>query len=176
MQLVWTGGISGSESRFKRKRTLTGLFELGNIQWGTRGVCERPDRPLGQNARPMIEPISDLPGNVLGYRVSDELTDADYADVLAPALRGAAAAGEVRLLLVATKGFDLGSFKSRFEDLRNDPELDLGHSKDWKRVAVAADANFIFRAAFPAVAKMIPVETKLFGLGDEDEARAWVAG
>ena len=124
----------------------------------------------------MIEPLADLPGGALGYLVTEELTDADYADVLAPALRAAAAAGEVRLLLVAAKGFDLMSFKARFEDLRNDPELDLGHSKDWKRVAIVADANFIFRAAFPAVAQMLPVEAKLFGAGDEAEAKSWVVG
>lgn len=124
----------------------------------------------------MIEPIADMPGGALGYRVSGELTDADYAEVLAPALRAAAAAGEVRLLLAAIRGFDLGSLKSRFEDLRSDPELDLGHSKDWKRVAIVAEANFVFRAAFPAVAKVIPVETKLFGLGEEAEAKAWVTG
>ncbi len=124
----------------------------------------------------MIEPLSEMPSGVLGYRVTDELSDADYADVLSPALRAAAAAGEVRLLMVASKGFDLMSFKSRFEALRNDPELDLGHSKDWKRVAIVADANFIFRAAFPAVAKMLPVEAQLFGLDDEAEAKSWVAG
>jgi SpoIIAA-like len=124
----------------------------------------------------VIEPIADMPGGTLGFSVADELTDADYADVLAPALRAAAAAGEVRLLLVAAKGFDLGSLKSRFETLRNDPELDIGHSKDWKRVAIAADANFIFRAAFPAVAKILPVDAKLFGIYDEADAKSWVAG
>ncbi len=124
----------------------------------------------------MIEPIADLPGAAIGFLVTDALTDSDYAETLAPALRAAAAAGEVRLLLVAAKGFDLMSFKSRFEDLKNDPELDLGHSKDWKRVAVVADANFIFRAAFPAVAQMLPVEAKLFGVDDEAEAKTWVLG
>ncbi len=122
----------------------------------------------------MIEPIADMPARATGFRVSGELTDADYADVLAPALREAAGTGEVRLLFVGDKSFDLMSLKSRFESLRNDPELDLGHSKDWKRVAVVADANFLIRAAFPAVAKVIPVEVKLFGLGDEQDARAWV--
>ena len=123
----------------------------------------------------MITPIAEMPGVAIGFHVSEELTDADYADVLAPALRAAAAAGEVRLLLAADKGFDLGSLKSRFEALRNDPELDIGHSKDWKRVAIVADANFIFRAAFPAVAKVIPVDVKLFGIKDEAEAKSWVA-
>ncbi|HVW46466.1 MAG TPA: STAS/SEC14 domain-containing protein [Solirubrobacterales bacterium] len=124
----------------------------------------------------MIEPIVEMPDGTLGYRVTDALTDADYADVLAPALRAAAAAGEVRLLLLATKGFDLGTLRSRFEEMRGDPELDLGHSKDWKRVAIVAEANFILRTAFPAVAKVLPVETRLFGLDDESEARSWIVG
>jgi SpoIIAA-like len=123
----------------------------------------------------MIERIDDMPAPAIGFRVAEALTDADYADTLAPALREAAGAGEVRLLLAAAKGFDLGSLKSRFETLRNDPDLDIGHSKDWKRVAIAADANFIFRAAFPAVAKVLPVDAKLFGIKDEAEAKSWVA-
>jgi hypothetical protein len=122
----------------------------------------------------VIEPIAEVPAGVTGFRITDELTDADYADVLAPGLRAAAASGEVRLLLAAAKGFDLITLKSRFQELRNDPELDLGNSKDWKRVAIVADANFIFRAAFPAFSQLVPVEAKLFGLGDEDDAKSWV--
>ncbi len=93
---------------------------------------------------------------------------------MAPGLRAAAGTGEVRLMLVGTKGFDLMSFKARFETARNDPDLDLGHKRDWRRVAVVADTNFVVRAAFPAVAKAIPVDVKLFGLGDEAKARAWI--
>jgi hypothetical protein len=124
----------------------------------------------------VIEPIEDMPAGAIGFRVTGELSDADYKDVLAPALREAAGAGDVRLLLAADKGFDLGTLKSRFEELRSDPELDLGHSKDWKRVAIAADANFIYRAAFPALSKVVPVEIKLFGVDDVDAAKAWVLG
>ena len=124
----------------------------------------------------MIEPIADVPDGVVAYRIIGELTDGDYADVLAPGLRAAAAAGEVRLLLAAAKGFDLVTLKSRFQELRDDPELDLGNSKDWKRVAIVADANFIFRAAFPAFSQLVPVEAKLFGVDDEAAAKSWVAG
>ncbi len=124
----------------------------------------------------MIERIEDMPAGAIGFQVTGELSDADYADVLAPALREAAGVGDVRLLLAADKGFDLGTLKSRFEELRSDPELDLGHSKDWRRVAIAADANFVYRAAFPALSKVIPVEVKLFGVADVAEAKAWVTG
>ena len=122
----------------------------------------------------MIEPIADMPAGTIGFRVEGELTDADYEGTLAPGLKAAAGTGEVRLMLVGTKGFDLMSFKSRFEAARNDPDLDLGHKKDWRRVAVVADTNFVVRAAFPAVAKAIPVDVKLFGLGDEAKARTWI--
>jgi SpoIIAA-like len=124
----------------------------------------------------VIETIEDMPAEVIGFRVTGELTDDDYRDVLVPALKGAAASGEVRLLLVGAEGFDLGSLKTRFEAVRKDPELDLGHSKDWRRVAVVAEANFFIRQLFPGVAKVIPVEVKLFDPKDEAKARTWVAG
>jgi hypothetical protein len=124
----------------------------------------------------VIEPITDTPTGVLGFRVTGEMTDADYQDVLAPALKAAAASGEVRLLLVGAEGFDLASLKSRFEAVRNDPDLDLGHRKDWRRVAVVAEANFLIRQLFPAVSKVIPVEVKLFDPKDETDAKSWVAG
>ena len=123
----------------------------------------------------MIEPIADMPPGAIGFRVEGEMTDADYADVLAPALREAAGTGEVRMLFVGDKSFDLMGLKSRFESLRNDPSLDLGHSKDWRRVAVVAEANFLVRGLFPSLAKVIPVEVKLFDPKDEAEARTWVA-
>ena len=122
----------------------------------------------------MIEAIADMPGGTLGFRVTDELTDSDYADVFAPRLRDAAVAGEVRLLMVAAKGFDIGSLRGRFEAARSDPDLDLGHSKDWRRVAIVADAGLLFRRSFPVFARIIPVDMKLFGSGDEAEARTWL--
>jgi hypothetical protein len=124
----------------------------------------------------LIAPISDMPAGTIGFGISGSLTDADYREVLSPALKAAAGAGDVRLLLAAEKDFDLGTLKARFEELRRDPELDLGHGKDWKRVAVVADANFIYRAAFPALSRVVPVDVKLFGIDDEADAKAWVAG
>jgi len=123
----------------------------------------------------LIAPIADMPVGTVGFRVTGEMTDADYADVLAPALKAAASGGEVRLLLVGAEGFDLGSLKARFEAARKDPELDLGRRKDWRRVAVVAEANFFIRRLFPSLAKVIPVEVKLFDPEDEAEARSWVA-
>jgi hypothetical protein len=124
----------------------------------------------------VIEAIIDTPAGMIGFRVTGEMTDADYENVLAPALKAAAATSEVRLLLVGAEGFDLMSLKARFEEARKDPELDLGHSKDWRRVGVVAEANFLVRGLFPSIAKVIPVEVRLFDPKDEAEALIWVAG
>jgi SpoIIAA-like len=122
----------------------------------------------------VIERIEDMPAGTVGFLLHDKLTDEDYGDVLAPGLREAAATGEVRLLVVGAKGFDLGSLKSRFEEAKNDPDLDLGHKRDWKRVAVVADTNFVVRRSFPLFARVIPVEMKLFEPTQEAEARSWL--
>jgi hypothetical protein len=124
----------------------------------------------------VIEPIPDMPAGAIGFRVADELTDSDYADVLAPALRAAAEAGEVRLLLVGAKGFDLASLKARFESARTDPDLDLGHRRDWRRVAIAADTGLLLRRSFPVWSRLVPIDVRLFSREEEAEARAWVAG
>jgi hypothetical protein len=124
----------------------------------------------------LIERIDDMPAGTVGFRIEGDLTDADYTDVLTPGLREAAAEGEGRLMMVGAKGFDLGSLKSRFEEARQDPDLNLGHRKNWRRVAIVADANFVLRRSFPVFSRVIPVEMKLFGLKDEPEARSWIKG
>jgi hypothetical protein len=122
----------------------------------------------------LIKRIEDMPAGTVGFRLDGDLTDADYTDVLTPGLREAAAEGEVRLMMVGARGFDLGSLKARFEEARGDPDLDLGHRKDWRRVAIVADANFMLRRSFPLFSRVIPVEMKLFGLDDEPVARSWL--
>lgn len=117
-----------------------------------------------------------MPGGTLGFRFADELTDADYADVLVPGLRDAAAAGEVRLLLVAAPGTDIGSLKSHFQAAVSDPDLDIGHRRDWRRVALVADVGGLVRRSFPLWSRLVPVDVKLFGAGEEADALAWIAG
>src|SRR5262249_39384814 len=124
----------------------------------------------------LIEPIADLPAGMTGFRFLDELTEGDYADVLVPGLRKAAAAGAVRLLLVAAPGGDLGSLKSRFQKAVSDPDLDIGHRREWRRVAIVADAGLLVRRSFPVWSRLVPVDVKLFEADDEAAARTWVAG
>jgi hypothetical protein len=120
----------------------------------------------------MVEPIPDMPAGTIGFRADGELTDSDYSETIAPALREAVDAGGVRLLLVVPPGFsssDVTEVAKRVQKLPG-----LGHRSDWKRVAVITDSGMLRRTA-RLWAPMVPVETKAFKPDEESEARAWLA-
>jgi hypothetical protein len=119
----------------------------------------------------VVARIEEMPAGTLGFRSEGELTEADFSDVIGPALEEAAGAGDVRLMLVTPPGFggsEARATADRVKDLAN-----LGHRSDWKRIAVVTDSGWLRRSS-RLWARMIPVETKLFGPGAESEARAWL--
>jgi SpoIIAA-like len=119
----------------------------------------------------VVEPIDDMPAGTLGFRSEDELTEADFREVLAPALEEAVTTGEVRLLLVTPPNFggsDVKLAADRVKQLAN-----LGHRTDWKRIAVVTDSGWLRRSA-RLWSHMVPVGTKLFSPDEEPEARAWL--
>ena len=119
----------------------------------------------------MVERIEDMPAGTIGFRSAGELTEADFTGVLAPALEEAAGAGDVRLMLVTPPGFggsEVRATADRVKGLAN-----LGHRDDWRRIAVVTDSGWLRRSS-RLWARMIPVETRLFGPEEEAEARAWL--
>jgi hypothetical protein len=120
----------------------------------------------------MIEPIADLPAGTLGFRARGELTRADYRETLVPALREALEAGSVRLLMVVEDDFEKMDFGARIEDAKAELSFARKHGA-WKRTALVTDVGWI-RQAFHLFSWLAPGEVRVFGLGEEDEARGWV--
>lgn len=122
----------------------------------------------------MLERLADMPDGVLGFRATEKVTAADYRDVLEPALREAAQAGEIRLLYVldGDVGMDAGAM---VQDARTGLELGIGHRAAWRRSAVVTDAGWV-SAAMRLLGWMMPGELRVFGASELDAARAWVAG
>jgi hypothetical protein len=116
----------------------------------------------------MIERIDDMPAGTVGFRGEGEVGEEDLK-ALAPVLREAVAAGEVRALLVAAPGFDSGQVRS----LIRGGDAALGHHSNWKRVAIVT-GNAWARRSHRAWGRLVPFETKLFGLDEEPAARAWL--
>lgn len=123
----------------------------------------------------MIERLADMPAGTVGFRLSGEITRADYDEVLVPALTEAFAAGEVRCLCQLGPGFEGYEAGAVWEDLKTGAKFGVGHLSDWKRTALVADVDWVRHMA-TLFGWLTPGEMKLFALDELEQAKSWVAG
>jgi hypothetical protein len=99
----------------------------------------------------MIEELPESTGNVLGFRISGEVTEEDYTEVFIPALyRAVDKYGTIRVLvdIVDFKGEDFGAM---LEDIRHDPKIAyiereaIVGGEDWEKgLRAARPVYFLF--------------------------------
>ena len=118
----------------------------------------------------MIKELSDMPAGVIGFEASGRLRAEDYRDVILPALERAAAAGEVRFVIVM-RDFGGMSGGALWQDLK----VGFEHLRAWKRIALVTDIAWM-RDLTSLFGWMTPGETKTFPLAQLDDAAAWAAG
>jgi hypothetical protein len=123
----------------------------------------------------MIETLDGMEPGTLGFRATGKVTGEEYREVLLPAMRAAAEAGEVRMVLVVGPAFEAFEPGALFEDTKAGVKLGFGHPSAWKRTALVTDVEWISKA-FHTFAWMAPCEVLIRGLDGLDEAKAWVAG
>jgi hypothetical protein len=124
----------------------------------------------------MIEAIAGMPDGTIGLRASGRVTGADYDDVLMPALRQAVDEhGEVRLVFQVGPGFETFTAGMMGADVTSGLSFGVEHWSAWKRMAVVTDVDWL-RHSMQMLGWMTPGEARLFGLGELDEAKRWVAG
>ncbi|MCB1353932.1 MAG: STAS/SEC14 domain-containing protein [Rhodobacteraceae bacterium] len=118
----------------------------------------------------MIEVTSSPDDTVFEFRASGTVTEADYRDVLVPALDSAIEAREhIRLLGRFGADFDGYTAGAMFEDGR----LGLKHWRGFERAAIVTDTHWI-SAAVKAFSVFMPCPVATFSLGEEDDARRWL--
>jgi SpoIIAA-like len=118
----------------------------------------------------MIKELADLPPGVIGFEVSGVVHTDDYRGVVLPAVQRAAAAGEIRFVIVIP---DFGGMAGGA--VWQDVKLGVEHFRDWKRIALVTDIDWM-RHATELFGWMTPGTTKIFPLAQRDEAMAWAAG
>jgi SpoIIAA-like len=123
----------------------------------------------------VIEPLDNLPAGVIGFRATGHVTRDEYRDVLLPAMRERAEAGEVRLVFAIGPGFEEFEAGAMWEDTKVGMTLGIGHHSAWKRCALATDVEWVTKA-FHMFAWMAPGEVETFRLDQLDEAAEWAAG
>ncbi len=118
----------------------------------------------------MIKELADLPPGVIGFETSGTLHTDDYRNVVFPAVQRAAAAGEIRFVIVIPEfgGMTGGAV---WEDVK----VGVEHFRAWKRIALVTDIDWM-RQATGLFGWMTPGTVKVFPLGQRDEAIAWAAG
>jgi hypothetical protein len=118
----------------------------------------------------MIERLTGLPDNVIGFSAHGQITAADYEEHVVPAVEEALMSHEkVRLLYHLGEdfdGFDAGAF---WEDAR----VGLSHLAAWERIALVTDVGWL-RGATKAMGFMMPGHVRVFTNAELETARNWV--
>ena len=119
----------------------------------------------------MIEEVQGRPQGTLEFKISGNVTGADYDNVLTPALERALETNDsIRLLCQVGPDFDGYTLGGAWDDAR----LGLRHWKGFERMALVTDEPWI-ETAVRALGFAFPCPVKVFDLEDLDEGRRWLS-
>lgn len=119
----------------------------------------------------MIETLTGLPENVIGFSAHGMVTAEDYERHIVPAVEEALLNNEkVRLLYQLGEDFD--GFKAGA--LWEDAKVGLSHLAAWERIAVVTDLEWL-RSATKAFGFAMPGEVRVFANTELEAAREWLA-
>ena len=119
----------------------------------------------------MIERMTDLPTNVLGFSAKGTVTANDYETVLIPAVDAMFSRQEKARLL-----YHLGEEFAGMEAgaAWDDAKVGLKHFSGWERMAVVTDVEWI-RWAIRVFGLAMPGHIRVFHNRDLAEAKRWVS-
>jgi hypothetical protein len=118
----------------------------------------------------MIERLTGLPDNVIGFSAHGKVTAADYEQHIVPAVEEALMAHDkVRLLYQLGEDFDGFNAGALWEDAK----VGLSHFAAWERIALVTDVDWL-RGAAKAMGFMMPGEVRVFTNAELDTARNWL--
>jgi hypothetical protein len=123
----------------------------------------------------MIERLSGMPADTLGFRAAGDIEREDYERVLVPELRRAMESGAGLRTLYVIEDLDEIEAGALWADSKLGFDLGVRHHDAWVRSAIVTDIHWMARAT-KLFAWMIPGEARVFPLAELEQAKAWVAG
>ena len=124
----------------------------------------------------MIEPLSDLPDGVIGFRFSGHVSKDEYRSVLLPLLEEHIDSGDkIRLAVLIDNDFDRFEAGALWEDMKFGFGSGLTHLSSWERMALVSDADWVHHA-IALFGWLVPGEVKVFPLAQLNAAKQWLAG
>lgn len=119
----------------------------------------------------MIETLTGLPDNVIGFSAHGKVTAEDYEVHVVPTV-DAALRRHDKVRLLYQVGADFGGFEAGA--LWEDAKVGLNHLAAWERIAVVTDVDWL-RTATKALGFAMPGEVRLFANADLETARTWLS-
>ncbi|HET6227173.1 MAG TPA: STAS/SEC14 domain-containing protein [Bacteroidia bacterium] len=120
----------------------------------------------------MIDEIKNLPDNMVGFKASGEVTEADFKNIVMPKVQQAIDKNQkLNYLLVLNtdiKNFTVGAWLK-------DAVLGVKHLFKWNRAAIVSDVEGI-RKFTNGFSLLMPGEFKGFEHKDQQQAIDWVTG
>lgn len=118
----------------------------------------------------MITVRTNSDGALIEVELSGQVTSADYATTLVPAIEAALEEHDsVRLLAIVDaefKGYDLGAAWS-------DTKLGLSHWRGFDRIGVVADQGWV-QTSIRLAAPILPCPVQVFEMAELETARRWM--
>ena len=122
----------------------------------------------------MVEQLRGLPEGTFGFRVSGTITRDEYHEMLDPILAALERGETINLLTVAEDDFHGLDRQALWDDMKAAGSVALKHRKAWRRLAVVTNKDWM-RHAIAGFGWLYPGEMRVFGLGEVDTAKAWIA-
>jgi hypothetical protein len=120
----------------------------------------------------MIQAVTDLPDNVIGFVCRGHLTRQDYEAVVIPTVEATLKQHQkVRLYFQIDPDFHGMDPGAMWEDFK----LGTQDAARWERIALVTDIEWI-RNGIRLFAFLVPGEIQSFPLSQADKAREWVSG
>ncbi len=119
----------------------------------------------------MITRITDLPANMVGFRATGEVTQADFDDVVIPEVKKTVeATGVLNYLLVLDTSVKNFTFGAWFKDA----VLGIQNLTKWNRAAIITDSEGVhnFTKVFSV---LMPGTFRAFDHAEMDKAVDWVS-
>ncbi|MGD9895657.1 MAG: STAS/SEC14 domain-containing protein [Candidatus Methylacidiphilaceae bacterium] len=117
----------------------------------------------------MFKLLEGMPPDVLGIEASGKVTHKDYQDILIPKAEALMAKGPVKALFVVAPEFAGYELKALWDD----SVFGLKHWRDFRRVAVVADQEWI-HGVMTMFRPLILCEFRLFKLAELAAAKSWI--
>ena len=120
----------------------------------------------------MLKILSDFPENVVAVLASGEVTGQEFRNVLVPTVESRLKTHDKLNLFYQ---FDPDFSSMRAEAMWEDAKLDIGHWREWDRIAVITDVGWIRKGARLAV-MLLHRPVRVFTNAEADAAREWITG